>query len=61
MPLCIIILSHDVVYAVNKNIRKNKMLVSKSTHLILTDSFKDSAWTFQKIRMVKRRVPKAPL
>jgi hypothetical protein len=52
----IIILSHVVVYIVNKKIRKNKMPVLKSTHLILTDSFKNSAWTLQKSRRVKRRV-----
>ena len=38
-------LSHFVVYIVNKKMRKNKMLISKSTHLILIWSFKNLAWT----------------
>jgi hypothetical protein len=44
MPHRIINLSHNVVHIVNKKIRKNKLPLLKSTHLILTDSFKNSAW-----------------
>ena len=45
MPLCGIYLSHFVGYIVNRKMRKNKMLVYKSTHPILIWSLKNLAWT----------------